>query len=123
VRVCGELEARIMRILWGRDRGATVREVHDELNLEGPLAYTTVMTVMDRLRRKGILQRRGRGRAFEYLPASSEAEYTASLMHEVLSRTRDRKTVLAHFVRGMKKSDEAELLRLAEAAARRKRNA
>lgn len=120
LRAFGELEERIMKILW-RAAPATVREVHNELTRQSPLAYTTVMTVMDRLWRKGVLRRDPRGRAFEYSPVQSEAEYTAGLMHELLSRARDRKAALAHFARGMRKRDEAELLRIARDSGARKR--
>lgn len=122
LKALGELEDRIMRILWRRGEPATVREVHETLAKDRDLAYTTVMTVMERLWRKGLLRREPKGRAFQYSPAESEAEYTAGLMHQVLASTRDRRSVLAHFVRGMRKPDEAELIRLAGEAARRKRS-
>ncbi|MGH2695672.1 MAG: BlaI/MecI/CopY family transcriptional regulator [Actinomycetota bacterium] len=121
MKTLGELETRIMEVLWRRDEPATVREVHKELRRARPLAYTTVMTVMDRLWRKRLLRRTRRGRAFQYVPASSEAEYTAKLMHQLLRGTGDRQSALAHFVGGMRKGDESELLRLAREAARRKR--
>jgi len=116
----GELEAKIMAVLWRQRSASTVREVLGRLADQRPLAYTTVMTVMDRLTRKGLLRRRNRGRAFEYEPAVSEGQYTASLMHELLARSADRTAALAHFVAGMRKRDEGELLRLASEAARRR---
>lgn len=111
-----------MRVLWSKGGPSTVREVHGELAGDRDLAYTTVMTVMERLWRKGVLRREARGRAFEYAPLMSEAEYTARLMHQLLAGTSDRRNALAHFVRGMKRSDEAELRRLAaEAGSKRRR--
>jgi predicted transcriptional regulator len=77
--------------------------------------------VMERLWRKGLLRRTSRGRAFDYVPASSEAEYTAGLMRDLLATASDRKAALAHFVRGMRKADERELRELAQEAARRKK--
>lgn len=121
MRTLGELEERIMRLLWRRTKSATVREVHAALARQRDLAYTTVMTVMERLWRKGLLRREARGRAFEYIPAMSEGAYTAKLMNELLAGTGDRRGALAHFVRGMRETDEAELRRLAREAARRKR--
>ncbi|MGH2655450.1 MAG: BlaI/MecI/CopY family transcriptional regulator [Actinomycetota bacterium] len=121
MKTLGDLETRIMEILWRRDEPTTVRKVHEELDRARPLAYTTIMTVMDRLWRKRLLRRTLRGRAFEYVPAASQAEYTAKLMHQLLRGTGDRQGALAHFVRGMRKADEAELLRLAREATRRKR--
>lgn len=120
MRVLGELEARIMHTLWRRGSPATVRDLLPDVSAERPLAYTTVMTVMERLWRKGLLRRELHGRAFAYSPAKTEAEYTAGLMHEVLRSTRDRRAALAHFVQGMRRGDEAELRRLADQAASRR---
>lgn len=121
MRTFGELEGRIMRVVWQRAAPATVRDVHGELARERPLAYTTVMTVMERLWRKGVLDRTPRGRAFEYSPVQTEAEHTAELMAEVLKGTRDRHAALAHFVGGLRKSDGDQLLDLAERARSRRR--
>jgi predicted transcriptional regulator len=71
----GELEARIMRVMWPIGV-ATVREVLDALSASGrPLAYTTVMTVMCRLARKGILSRERRGKMHVYKPAVTRDEF------------------------------------------------
>jgi BlaI family transcriptional regulator, penicillinase repressor len=120
LRVLGELESRVMRVLWARKSPISVRDVHDQLAPDHSLAYTTVMTVMERLARKGLLRRKMKGRAFLYEPAETEAEYTARLMHELLRSTRDRKGALAHFVRGMRQADERQLRELADRAGRRK---
>lgn len=73
----GTLESQVMRELWHREKGATVREVLDALNSSRrpPLAYTTVMTVLSRLHDKGIVTREPAGRGFRYLAAvAGEAE-------------------------------------------------
>ena len=62
----GELETAVMHCLWRRAEPATVRDVLEELTRSRPLAYTTVMTVMDNLHGKGQLQRRKHGRAWQY---------------------------------------------------------
>jgi len=122
LRAFGELEDQIMRFLWQRHgRPATVRDVHVALNRKTPLAYTTVMTVLDRLWRKGLVEREVQGRAYEYTPVTSQAEHTAALMHELLARSADRRAALAHFVERMKKKDEAELIQLAQELARRRK--
>ncbi len=54
--------------LWAWARPSTVREVLADLQRERSVAYTTVMTVMDNLHRKGILDRRADGRAYRYMP-------------------------------------------------------
>lgn len=66
-----QLELDCLRTLWALGQG-TVQEIRTRLLPERPLAYTTVMTVMDHLTRKGIAGREKRGRAFVYRPLVSE---------------------------------------------------
>jgi predicted transcriptional regulator len=68
----GHLEALVMEILWARGK-STVHEVIPELGR--PLAYTTVMTTLDRLFKKGLLDRVGARRAFAYTPRFSRAQW------------------------------------------------
>ena len=68
----GPLEITVMEILWARGE-SNVREVVDRLGR--PLAYTTVMTTLDRLFKKGLLARRKSDRAFFYSPALNRAEW------------------------------------------------
>jgi predicted transcriptional regulator len=63
----GPLESDVMAALWSRGE-ATVREVHDVLRAKRPIAYTTVMTTMDRLHRKKLLVRTREGNAYRYGP-------------------------------------------------------
>ncbi len=70
-RLLPELELEVMKVLWRRD-SATVADVRGELNPTRPLAYTTVMTVLDRLARKGAADRAKKGRGYLYTPAISE---------------------------------------------------
>jgi BlaI family transcriptional regulator, penicillinase repressor len=65
------LELQCMKALWAAGQ-ATVQDVRDRLLPARPLAYTTVMTVMDRLARKGVVAREKRGRAHLYSPSVSE---------------------------------------------------
>lgn len=112
-----------MDVLWRASGPMTVRETLSALKKEREFAYTTVMTILERLWRKGLLDRTSRGRAYEYTAVVSEAEYTAELMHQMLAGASDRRAALAHFAGGMRAADEAELRRLArEAATKRKRS-
>ncbi|CAM3486397.1 BlaI/MecI/CopY family transcriptional regulator [Nocardioides zeicaulis] len=112
----GELEQAILEALWSLDaaagdgrRGASGREVHDALR-ERDLAYTTVMTVLDRLARKDLLVREREGRAFRYVPTQSRAELTAGLMREALDGTGDdRRQALVSFVGEASAEDLAAL--------------
>jgi predicted transcriptional regulator len=110
VRDFGDLEAVIMDLMWRRDRPATVREVHTVLANARPLAYTTVMTVMDNLHRKRFLDREMAGRAWRYHPSATREMYAARLMHDALDATGEKTTALAYFVAGMSES-EAQALR------------
>ena len=110
MRRFGELEAVIMDRLWEQGRPMLVREMVENLRAERPLAYTTVMTVMENLHRKGWLRRERDGRAWRYEPTGSRSGYTAALMNEALTTSSDRRTALAHFVLQMSPHD-AELLR------------
>lgn len=98
MRNFGELEARIMELMWAADGSRTVRDVHTELAAERTIAYTTVMTVMDKLHRKGWLDRESVGRAYAYLPRQSKEHYTADLMNEALAASSDRGATLVAFL-------------------------
>lgn len=98
MRHFGELEARVMECLWAAEVPRTVRDVHTELAAERTLAYTTVMTVMDKLHRKGWLAREPVGRAYAYRPRQSMEHYTADLMNEALAASSDRGATLVAFL-------------------------
>ena len=68
----GPLEVVVLETLWRRGE-SSVRDVADAL--DRPLAYTTVMTTLDRLYKKGLLERRKSQRAFYYAPRFSRAEW------------------------------------------------
>ncbi len=61
------LELECLKALWSLGEG-NVRSVKDHLEARKPLAYTTVMTLLDRLTRKGVVDRRKQGRFFIYVP-------------------------------------------------------
>lgn len=84
--------------LWNWNHAATVREVLEDLATQRRIAYTTVMTVMDNLYRKGWLTRELDGKAYRYRPVSSREEYSAELMREVLAGSGDEVATLLRFV-------------------------
>lgn len=106
----GELETALMEVLWKRQAPTTVREAMDDLQWHRKLAYTTVMTVIDTLFRKGWLTREPDGRAYRYLPALTRDQLVAQTMHEVLVDSEDRGAALMHFV-GRMTMDEAAAFR------------
>jgi predicted transcriptional regulator len=75
----------IMQVLW--DRGeATVAQVQDSLDLERPLAYSTVATVISRMQQKGLITHRAEGRVFHYQPTVSEDGVGSSMVGELVER-------------------------------------
>jgi predicted transcriptional regulator len=78
----GPLEAMLMEILWARG-ASTVRDVAPLL--DRPLAYTTVMTTLDRLYKKGFLDRRKCERAFIYSPRLSRPEWERKRAGDLLA--------------------------------------
>jgi predicted transcriptional regulator len=94
----GDLEAAVMERLWSYHRAANVREVLDDLRQDRELAYTTVMTVMDKLHRKGWLRRTRVGRAYLYEPVASREGYTARLMRDALGTSDNPAAALVQFL-------------------------
>jgi predicted transcriptional regulator len=92
----GSLEAQVMEALWATGQPLTVRETLDALNKgrTPPLAYTTVLTVMQRLAGKGALTRAIRGRGHAYAPAV--ADEAALAVRDVLHAYGD--AAVTHFM-------------------------
>jgi len=109
VRGLGELEAAVMNIVWDMRAPVTVRDVRERLVRDRPLAYTTVMTVMDHLHRKDMLRRTKNGRAWLYEATSSRGKYTAQLMHDALRSAYDQSAALTHFVAAMSEEESQAL--------------
>ena len=121
-RVLGELEERLMGILW-EAAPLSVREVKGRLR-RSKLAYTTVMTTLDRLYKKGLLARAKSGLAFVYQPAIDRAEYQRRVVHAALAPLLEQGAgpVLAAFVDVAAGSDAENLDHLERLiAARRNR--
>jgi predicted transcriptional regulator len=104
----GELERRVMEILWeDPGRALSGRDVADMLPA---YAYTTVATVLDRLAHKGFAHREMDGRAIQFAAARSRAAHTAVVMHDALGSTRDPDDALVRFAETLS-SSEAEVVR------------
>jgi predicted transcriptional regulator len=111
----GDLERSVMEVLWSAADGdgevRTVKEVHAELERSRTIAYTTVMTVLDRLARKGTVEATKVGRANAYRARATRAEMTADLMHRTLAdfTAGDRDRALVAFVDDASEADVAAL--------------
>ena len=104
----GELERRVMDILWGGSEGElTGRYVADLLP---EYAYTTVATILDRLVHKGLVRRRMAGRSIRFAAVGTRGAHTAVLMREALAEGNDTDSALLHFA-GILTPEEAAVLR------------
>lgn len=109
--------------LWTWRRSATVREVLVDLRQTRPIAYTTVMTVMDTLHRKELLRRERDGRAYRYEAVLSREEHSAQLMQAVLADSTDRTATLVSFIEQMNPAEATKLREaLDDAVAKRKKS-
>lgn len=120
MRRFGELEAVVMDRLWSSPGPMSVREVLEGLQPQRRLAYTTVMTVMDNLYKKDLLARERDGRAYRYQPVATREQYSAALMTEALSQSKDRSATLVQFLEQIG-PEEASALRRALDGRRRRR--
>lgn len=121
----GDLEREVMEAIWRRGEETSVREIHS--TFEERAAYTTLMTTLDRLHKKGLLERRKEGRAFLYAPRISREDFTRSVARDVidglLGQTNgETKPVLACIVDAVGDCD-GEMLDVLEKLLREKRRA
>jgi len=114
---------RVLERLWAGRGAATVRHVRADFP---ELAYTTVMTTLDRLYRKGVLIRRRRGRAFSYEPRCSRdelmSEFASGRFAHLLTAPGASTAMLSMLVRTVSRKDAAlldELDALVQAERRR----
>lgn len=114
----GDLEAAVMEVLWHTDQPARVRDVLERLGTGKAHAYTTVMTVLDNLHRKGWVRRDRDGRAYRYEPALSREDASVRALREVLDASGNPAATLLHFAESAS-DQEADLLRTALARKRR----
>jgi predicted transcriptional regulator len=118
----GPLEESVLEQVWRSGNEVSVRDV--AAALPRALAYTTVMTTLDRLYRKGLLTRRKEGRAFLYASRTTRAQFTAGFLRRWLERLAGRGTVrplLASLVEAVGEHDAALLPELQRLVRERER--
>ena len=81
-------ELAIMKVIWSRDT-ATVREVYETLREERPIAYTTVMTMLNILEEKKYLKKSRLDRAFVYKPTRSRQQVVGQMVKDFVDRVFD----------------------------------
>ncbi len=111
----GELERAVMDHLWSGTEPQTVRQVHEALSSQRDLAYTTIMTVLQRLAKKNLVVQHRDDRAHRYAATHGRDVLVAGLMVDALDQASDsgsRQAALVHFVESVG-ADEAAALRRA----------
>jgi len=114
-RRLGSLERAIMDQLWDNGGPQTVRQVHRALSARRQLAYSTVMTVLQRLAVKDLVIQVRDARAFQYVPNHRREELVADLMIDALRDTPNRsgrQAALVHFIERVA-AEDADTLRRA----------
>ena len=122
-RFFGALEIRVLEALWARPDGQTVKELLPQFS---GIAYTTLMTTLDRLHRKGILAREKVGRAYVYRPRETREELLKGLAGDALEavfgpRARGIKPILSFFVDTVSGEDRESLAALERLVDERRR--
>jgi predicted transcriptional regulator len=111
----GPLEREVMELIWRRPEESAEVSVRDiYMAFESRLAYTTLMTTLDRLRKKGLLERRKEGRAFFYSPRFSPDEFERSVARDAINMLLGRgsngvEPILACIVDAVSERDRALL--------------
>jgi predicted transcriptional regulator len=95
--------------VWDRGEVATVRDIFDQLSAQRRIAYTTVMSTMDNLHRKGWLARERVGKAYQYWPTLTREEHSAQLMRDALEGGGDTALVLTFFLEQMDAKKSAQV--------------
>ena len=111
----GTLETAVMGVVW-RHSPVTARDVCERLTGPRERAYTTIMTTMDRLHRKGLLRREKDGLAWRYTAALGRAEFERALADGLVAGILQShgETALSAFVEAAADVDEALLDRLSQ---------
>lgn len=110
-----DLEAEIMELVWSLGSGFfTVRDVLNDLNKKKKIAYTTVMTTIDRLRRKGLLDRNKNGKTYFYAVKITKKDFLGHITDNIISSLPEKfnEPLFSHFVRIISKSDVEQLDKL-----------
>jgi predicted transcriptional regulator len=120
----GDLEAAVMRAVWDAPDAVNVDDVREKLNSQGrEMAYTTIMTTLARLQKKGLLDRQLQGRAYFYKPALTQEEFAQTVTRAALDGLLGAfsEPAVAYFVEVLSERDPHQLDLLAEMIERKRR--
>lgn len=122
VRDRGELEAKVMAALWRHDAPLTAREIQAAISDPTP-AITTVLTILERLRTKGlVLREEATGSTYRFAAAKSESEDAVEKMLTSLTATEDRAAALVQLAGNLDARDADTLRQALEARRNGKRS-
>jgi len=112
-RFFGPLEANIMEYLWDKDE-QSIKAVQQSLELAKPINFNTVMTVMNRLVEKGILEKRSEGRLSLFRPVQSKEEFFEEQSKKLTENLLDEfgGAVISHMLDAMKDADQGLIEKL-----------
>ncbi|MCK2018138.1 BlaI/MecI/CopY family transcriptional regulator [Peribacillus frigoritolerans] len=112
-RFFGPLEANIMEYLWDKDE-QSIKAVQQSLELDKPINFNTVMTVMNRLVEKGILEKRSEGRLSLFRPVQSKEEFFEEQSKKLTENLLDEfgGAVISHMLDAMKDADQSLIEKL-----------
>ena len=79
----GDLQLQVMEVVWQLEQ-ATVADVHRMISAGREIAYTTVLTTMRALERRGMLSHDTVGKAFRYRPAVTRRQYTDASVNKLV---------------------------------------
>ena len=119
----GALEIRVLEALWASDGAQSVRDLQPQFST---IAYTTLMTTLDRLHRKGVLSREKAGRAFVYRTRGTRGDLVAELAGDALgaafgARADELRPILSFFVETVSREDRESLAALEQLVAKRRK--
>ena len=121
-RKLGDLQLKIMKVLWARGR-ATVSEVQQDLDGAKALAYTTVATMLRKMESRGLVRHLSEGRTFIYEAAYEESSVSKNMADDLVERLFEGRlsSLVSHFLSTRDVSEE-ELDRLEKLVRKSKRS-
>lgn len=110
----GPLEAKVMEVLWHREAHLTIKEVQQALQKEKATKFNTVMTIMNRLVDKGILEKRIEGRSSLFKPVQTRNEFLNAQSQEMahLLTKQFGHTIVSHMIDVLHEADESLIMQM-----------
>ncbi|MBB3125703.1 putative transcriptional regulator [Paenibacillus rhizosphaerae] len=106
-RFFGPLEAKIMDVIWSRLEAVTIKEVNAKISEDKPMSFNTIMTVMNRLVDKGVLQKKLQGKSYVYSPVLTKEQFleeqSKELSYDLVKEFGSR--AVAHMIDAMEQVD------------------